>query len=213
MIVIISDCEALWIGYHQQERGLRMFFRVLATTIATSAAALATPLAAQHADHSDHAGHVMAAPGVSNVPSEPGDGSFAAIIEIVAILSADPDTDWTRVDIDGLREHLVDMNQLVVGASVRSERLPDGLRMLIDTSGRPGEAASRMVPAHAPFLAAETGWQSEVARDGDEIVWTVTAVDTGAVARIQALGFFGLMATGDHHRMHHMAMARGEAAH
>ncbi|MBC7152764.1 MAG: hypothetical protein H5U22_25650 [Rhizobium sp.] len=186
---------------------------VLATTIATSAAAVATPLAAQHADHSGHAGHVIAAPGASGVPSEPGDGSFAAIIEIVGMLSADPDTIWTRVDIDGLREHLVDMNQLVVGASVRSERLPDGLRMRIDTSGRPGEAASRMVPAHAPFLAAETGWQSKVARDGDEVVWTVTAVDTGAVARIQALGFFGLMATGDHHRAHHLALARGQSAH
>ncbi|WGH78604.1 hypothetical protein [Jannaschia ovalis] len=190
-----------------------MFFRVLATTIATFDAAVATPLAAQHADHSGHAGHVMAVPGASDVPSEPGDGSFAAIIEIVAMLSADPDTDWTRVDIDGLREHLVDMNQLIVGASVRSEPLPDGLRMRIGTSGRPGVAASRMVPAHAPFLSNETGWRSEVVSDGDEIVWTVTAADTGAVARIQALGFFGLIATGDHHRMHHMAMASGEAAH
>ena len=189
-----------------------MFFRVPATTIATFAAAMATPLAAQHADHSGHAAHVMAAPGVSGVPSEPGDGSFAAIIEIVAILSADPDTDWTRVDIDGLREHLVDMNQLVVGASVRTEPLPDGLRMQIGTSGRPGKAASRMVPAHAPFLAAGTGWKSEVASDGDEIVCTVTAADAGAVARIQALGFFGLMAPGDYHRPHYMAMARGEAA-
>lgn len=190
-----------------------MFIRVLAMTLATFAAGVATPLTAQHADHSGHAGHVMADPGVSSVPSEPGDGSFAAIIEIVAMLSADPDTDWTRVDIDGLREHLVDMNQLVIGASVRSEPLPNGLRMRIDTAGRGGEAASRMVPAHAPFLTAETGWQSEVASEGDEIVWTVTATDAGAVARIQALGFFGLMATGDHHRMHHMAMARGEAAH
>lgn len=190
-----------------------MFFRVLVMTLATMAAAVATPLAAQHTDHSGHAGHVMAVSGASGVPSEPGDGSFAAIIEIVAMLSANPDTDWTRVDIDGLREHLVDMNQLVVGASVRSEPLPDGLRMRIGTSGRPGEAASRMVPAHAPFLSAETGWRSEVVSDGDEIVWTVTAADTGAVARIQALGFFGLMATGDHHRMHHMAMASGEAAH
>ena len=129
------------------------------------------------------------------------------------MLSADPDTDWARVDIDGLREHLVDMNQLVVGASVHSEHLQNGLRMRIDTSGRPGEAASRMVPAHAPFLAAESGWQSQVASEGDEIVWTVTTTDGEAVARIQALGFFGLMATGDHHRMHHMAMARGEAAH
>lgn len=190
-----------------------MFFRVLAMTLATMAAVGATPLTAQHEDHSGHAGHVMAGPEVSGIPSEPGDGSFAAIIEIVAMLSADPDTDWTRVDIDGLREHLVDMNQLVIGASVHSEPLPNGLSMRIETSGRAGEAASRMVPAHAPFLLAETGWQSEVASEGDEIVWTVTATDAGAVARIQALGFFGLMATGDHHRMHHMAMARGEAAH
>jgi hypothetical protein len=213
MIAIISRPLALWIGCHQREKDLRMFFRVLVMTLATMAAAVATPLAAQHTDHSGHAGHVMAVSGASGVPSEPGDGSFAAIIEIVAMLSANPDTDWTRVDIDGLREHLVDMNQLVVGASVRSEPLPDGLRMRIGTSGRPGEAASRMVPAHAPFLSAETGWRSEVVSDGDEIVWTVTAADTGAVARIQALGFFGLMATGDHHRMHHMAMASGEAAH
>ena len=190
-----------------------MFLKVPAVTLATLTAAMATPLAAQHADHSGHADHIMAAPGALGIPSEPGDGSFAAIIEIVAMLSADPDTDWTRVDIDGLREHLVDMNQLIIGASVRSEPLPDGLRMLIDTTGRPGEAASRMVPAHAPFLAAETGWQSEVASDGAEIVWTVTAADAGDVARIQALGFFGLMATGDHHRMHHIAMAKGDAVH
>lgn len=190
-----------------------MFFRVHAMTLATFAAVLATPLTAQHADHSGHAGHVMAEPGTSGVLSEPGDGSFAAITEIVAMLSAVPGTDWTRVNIDGLREHLVDMNQLVVGASVRSELLPNGLEMRIDTAGRAGDAASRMVPAHAPFLAAETGWASEVTSEGDEIVWTVTAADAGAFARIQALGFFGLMATGDHHRMHHMAMARGEAAH
>ena len=119
-----------------------MFSGVLAMTIATLAAVAATPLAAQHADHSGHAGYVMAEPGASGVPSEPGDGSFAAIVEIVAMLSADPDTDWTRVDIDGLREHLVDMNQFMIGASVRSEPLPNGLRMRISTSGRAGEAAS-----------------------------------------------------------------------
>jgi hypothetical protein len=187
-----------------------MFSRVFVMMFATFAVVAATPLAAQHANH---AGHFMSQPEASDLPSEPGDGTFAALIEIVAVLSADPDTDWTRVDIDGLREHLVDMNQLVVGASVRSEPLADGIRMWIGTSGRPGEAASRMVPAHAPFLATETGWQSEVTRDGGEIVWAVTAVDAGAVARIQALGFFGLMATGDHHRMHHMAMARGQTAH
>jgi hypothetical protein len=145
------------------------------------------------------------------LPTEPGDSAFAAIAEIVAILSEDPGTNWSRVNIDGLREHLVDMNQLVLGASVRSEPLPDGLRMQIDTFGRPGEAALRMVPAHGPVLASETGWQSDVTRDGDEIVWIVKGRrGEGEAERIQALGFFGLMATGDHHRAHHLALARGE---
>ena len=190
-----------------------MFSRLIVVTTATLVAGAATPLPAQHANHAGHAAHVMAEPVPSALPTEPGDGSFAAIIEIVAMLSAAPDTDWTRVNIDGLREHLVDMNQLFIGASVRSEILPNGLRMRIGTSGRAGKAASRMVPAHAPFLAHETGWDAQVDLNGEELVWTVTGADTGAVERIQALGFFGLMATGDHHRMHHIAMARGKSAH
>ncbi|MDW4497139.1 hypothetical protein R5H30_04030 [Sulfitobacter sp. D35] len=171
------------------------------------------PSAAQHATHEGLAGHPVAERETSNIPSEPGDGTFAAIIEIVAILSDDPATDWSRVDIDGLRTHLVDMNKLVIGADVRSELLPNGIRMRIGTKGRAGAAASRMVPAHGPFMAAETGWSSDVSRAADDIVWIVTAPDAEAVARIQALGFFGLMATGDHHRMHHIAMARGDRTH
>lgn len=193
-----------------------MFFRTVVMTLSTMAAVAATPLAAQHATHGDHAGHAghsMPGTGASDLPSEPGNGAFAAIAEIVAILSADPETDWTRVDIDGLRAHLVDMNALALGASVRSEPLPGGLRMRIATGGRPGQAVARMVPAHGPVLAAETGWQSEVIRDGDDIVWTVTAADDDAATRIRALGFFGLMATGDHHRQHHLALAKGAPAH
>lgn len=190
-----------------------MFSKAFLTVLPTFALLFATPVAAQHADHSDHSGHVMSDAAATALPTEPGDCAFAAIAEIVAMLSEDPETDWSRVDIDGLREHLVDMNQLVLGASVRSEHLPDGLRMQIDTSGRAGEAASRMVPAHGPVLATEIGWQSEVTRNGDEVVWSVTGSGEGEAEHIQALGFFGLMATGDHHRTHHLALAQGEPAH
>lgn len=190
-----------------------MFSVAFLTVLPTFAFLVATPIAAQHADHSSHSGHVLPDAAAAVLPTEPGDSAFAAIAEIVAMLSEDPETDWSRVDIDGLREHLVDMNQLVFGASVRSEQLPGGLRMQIDTSGRPGEAASRMVPVHGPVLASETGWQSDVTRDGDEIVWIVTGRGEGEAERIQALGFFGLMATGEHHRVHHLALARGEPAH
>jgi len=33
------------------------------------------------------------------------------------------------------------------------------------------------------------------------------------IARIKGLGFFGLMASQDHHKEHHMMMARGVNAH
>jgi hypothetical protein len=42
---------------------------------------------------------------------------------------------------------------------------------------------------------------------GEELVWRVTSDSNGA--QIQALGFFGLMALGGHHPMHHMMLARG----
>jgi hypothetical protein len=41
----------------------------------------------------------------------------------------------------------------------------------------------------------------------------VTSDNPAVVARIRGLGFFGLMASQDHHREHHMTMARGEGAH
>lgn len=69
----------------------------------------------------------------------------------------------------------------------------------------------RMVPAHAPVLAAETGWNSVARDDGTELVWRVTS--TSDEVKIRALSFFGLMATGNHHREHHLALARGQAPH
>jgi hypothetical protein len=47
--------------------------------------------------------------------------------------------------------------------------------------------------------------------DGVRLIVTVAdPSDTAAVAKIRALGFIGLMATGDHHAAHHMALARGD---
>ena len=169
---------------------------------------------AQHAHHSGHAMHASdtAIPDAI-MPTEAGDAAFAAIAEVVRLLGDDPDTDWSRVNIDALRQHLVDMNQLIQNTNVVSAPLPDGLRMLISTVGRAGEAALRMVPSHGPALMADTGWTSDVMSDDEAIWWTVQSANKADSARIQALGFFGLMATGDHHRAHHIAIARGEAGH
>ncbi|WP_282063628.1 hypothetical protein [Roseobacter litoralis] len=171
--------------------------------------AAASTTSAQHIDHQDHG--TMHATAI--MPTEPGDASFAAISEIVKILAQDPDTDWERVDIDALRVHLVDMTQLILGASVETAEISNGLRMTVSRSDRPGEAVSRMVPAHGPVLASETGWLSTVVSNERSITWTVTDPEADDVSQIRSLGFFGLMATGDHHREHHLAIAQGDSVH
>lgn len=164
------------------------------------------PSRAQSSGHGTHA-HVAQAPGTGL--SEPGQGAFAALAEVIAALRRDPDTQWDRVDIGALRDHLVDMDMLVTEAEVTQTGIVGGLEMRISTLGAGGAAAGRMVPAHAPVLAAETGWLSKVAAQGDAIVWRVT----GDARQIRALGFFGLMALGDHHRAHHLALASGRPGH
>lgn len=181
--------------------------------IALALGASAAPVDAQHASHQGAQGHGAAAPASLAAPVEPGQGAFAAIAEIVALLEQDPATDWSRVDISALQAHLADMDVLVMDSVVAQEDLPDGVRMTLPNAGRAGAAAARMVPAHGPVLAAETGWISEVVPADGALVWSVRDPSGRAVQRIRALGFFGLMATGAHHQPHHMAIARGAPMH
>lgn len=45
-------------------------------------------------------------------PVQPGNGAFAAIQEIVDLPMADPKTGWSKVDIDALRQHLVEIDDV-----------------------------------------------------------------------------------------------------
>ncbi|KAE9625886.1 hypothetical protein GP644_21755 [Parasedimentitalea maritima] len=171
-------------------------------------AALATPGLAQ-TTHDHNSAHSEQSP--LNTLSEPGQGAFAAISEIVSLLEKSPDTDWSKVDLDSLQAHLVDMNMLMSHTAVDTLALETGLQMRVSLSGQGGAAASRMVRAHAPVLAEETGWDSSVSNVEGEMVWTVASDES--VRKIQALGFYGLMAIGDHHREHHLQIATGQNAH
>ena len=70
------------------------------------------------------------------------------------MLEADPDTDWTKVDLAGLRDHLRDMDRLVSNAVVSQEAAAgraSGVR-----HGRRGDdrhGAAAWCPAHALQLA------------------------------------------------------------
>lgn len=165
-------------------------------------------LAQSDQPHSNHKPVVRGA-----VPLESGQGAFAALAEIAAILTSDPGTDWSQVDLGALHRHLLDMDALITRAEVSEVRRSDGLRVTVRRIGTGGEAAMRMVPAHSPMLEAETGWRADVRVGQDHIVWTVSAVSAADAVKIQALGFFGLMATGAHHQSHHLAIARGRMPH
>jgi hypothetical protein len=180
---------------------MRASFPTALIAVALSAA----PASAQTAHH----GHMMQESATVPAPLEAGQGAFAAIAEIVALLEADPTTDWSEVDIAGLREHLVDMDEVVLRSMAVIEEVPDGIAAELSGEGRTREALQRMVPAHAGELAKLPGFKVEGDATPAGARLVVTSADPATAARIRGLGFYGLMATGSHHQTHHLAIARG----
>ncbi|MEP3638063.1 MAG: hypothetical protein ABJN14_12495 [Paracoccaceae bacterium] len=144
---------------------------------------------------------------------EPGQGAFAALVEVVRVLDTDPNTDWSSVDLAGLRAHLVDMDRLVTSAVVTQDVLPAGIVAMATGDAVTVAALQRMVPAHAAQLARDDRWQAVVSNTDEGVTLQVTSDDPAVVRRIRGLGFFGLMASQDHHREHHLMMALGKDAH
>jgi hypothetical protein len=178
--------------------------RISNTLIFTATILLPFSAVAQSShNHSNHGQE-----NTSSILTEPGQGGFAALTEVVSILNADPNTDWQTVNIQALRDHLVDMNDLILRTEVEILHINDGLRFEFDKSLVANEAAMRMVPAHSTVLENETGWVTSVQSNDEILIWEVTS--TASELNIQKLGFFGLMATGDHHREHHLAIATGK---
>lgn len=189
------------------EKGvLTMRFRTLLAGFFIFSLAMEPSLFAQQMEHRHT--HERA------LPSLAGQDTFAAIQEIVTLLEADPSTDWAKVDIKALREHLIDMNALMLNSEVVEDSIPGGLEIIVGGLARSGEAVRRMVPPHSQMLNQIKGWnaRSELLPDG-RIRLTVTADKTDEVRHIRGLGFLGLMVKGAHHQSHHLSIARGEPMH
>ena len=177
---------------------------ILATLLVTPA------MAQEHTANMDHSAHTA---GMSAIEiTEPGQSAFAAIEQIVLALDMDASTDWSRVDISGLREHLRDMDLVFTAAEVSSETVAGGMRFTVSGEGRVREAIRNMVIAHAGAMdgADNWGYGAEEHPEGATMTITVPPFD---MPRLNALGFFGVMATGMHHQDHHWAMATGGNPH
>ena len=149
----------------------------------------------------------------STTPMLPGQGAFGAIQEIVQILEANPNTDWSKVDLEGLRRHLIDMNEVTLKADAEPKQINGGLEIAVTGTGRTLLAIQRMVPAWAQAMEGHQGWSTKATTLPNGELLTVTAADPNEVQHIRGLGFIGLLVSGSMHQAHHLAMAKGEFDH
>jgi hypothetical protein len=151
--------------------------------------------------------------GASTMPTSPGQDAFGAIQEIVRILDADPKTDWSKVDLEALRQHLIDMSEVALHAEAAPKQIDGGLEIAVTGSGRTLAAIQRMIPAYAQMANGHDGWSAKASELPKGELLTVTATDPKEVQHIRGLGFIGLLASGSWHQPHHLAMAKGQFDH
>jgi hypothetical protein len=130
----------------------------------------------------------------------------------VEILEADPATDWSKVDIDALRQHLIDMDNVALRAEVESQPVDGGMRFTVSGVGPVKDSIRRMVTAQAATMAGVGGWKF-VATETDVGAILTVLTPAGDAAKLRGLGFVGVMTRGMHHQMHHLMIARGENPH
>jgi hypothetical protein len=138
-----------------------------------------------------------------------GQGAFGTIQEVVRILEADPATDWSKVNIAALRDHLIDMNEVTLRAVATERALDNGVEIAVTGEGRTLEAIKHMIPAHAGELK-KIGWNANTEELPNGVKLVVTTTDAKQAIKLKALGFMGIMVQGGHHQLHHLMMAKGE---
>ena len=179
--------------------------------IGTGAIFVASALVfAQDRSRTDLARHIHG--GDAAVPTMPGQAAFGTIQEIVRLLETDPATDWSKVHIAALREHLIDMDEVTMRARASERVLNNGLEIAVTGQGRTLAAIKRMVPAHTHELIG-LGWSAKSQDLPNGVKLVVNASDPRQVIKIKALGFMGIMVQGAHHQTHHLMMAKGEFTH
>lgn len=157
----------------------------------------------------------MSHPGAPSpsAPAEAGQAAFAAIAEIVARLDADPATDWSKVNLEVLRNHLADMDLVTLRSRMEQREVPGGFVSDVTGDAVVAGAIRRMLTAHVAQMASEAGLRGTVEEIPGGARLTVVApdpADARAVARLRGLGAIGVLTLGGHHGPHHEMMARGE---
>ena len=162
--------------------------------------------------HTPGMSHDSATAAQRSKPTRAGQEAFATIAEVVRILDADPRTDWAKVDLEALRQHLIDMDDVTMRATVRVEDVAGGAIFHVSGTGRTRDAIRRMTMSHGATITPADGftWSAVESPEGARVtVRAVNASDAKMVTRLRALGFVGILSLGDHHTAHHVGIADG----
>jgi len=128
-----------------------------------------------HGGMGGHGGMHGSQSGATGTPTMPGQDAFGAIQEIVQILQSDPKTDWSKVSIEALRQHLIDMNELTLHAAATQRDVDHGIEIKVTgamaslrrakyriagiatkATRKPGHENSSPVSVHSRQIAATT---------------------------------------------------------
>lgn len=148
----------------------------------------------------------------ASAPTQPGQAAFAAIQEIVEVLESDPSTDWAKVNVEALRQHLIDMDNVTLRASVQAEPAEDGMVFIIIGDGPVRDSIRRMTAAHAAAMNGAGGWRF-AATPTDAGARLTVHVPPADRPKLAGLGFIGVLTRGMHHQEHHLMLARGGNPH
>jgi len=173
----------------------------------------ATP--AMSAEEMTHHQDSLAAMHHHQVLTEPGNDAFGTIQEVVRTLRENPHTDWTRVNLEALRQHLVDMDNFTKHVSeISKHNIQSGVELEVRAdSEAASQSLARALSAHPRMIKDEFGWDIAVSGNGPVYRMRVTSPRPQDVEQIRGLGYIGIMALGQHHQMHHWMIATGGNPH
>ncbi|MBE8189645.1 MAG: hypothetical protein HAW58_01990 [Candidatus Thioglobus sp.] len=148
------------------------------------------------------------------VLTEAGTDAFATLQEAIRALEADPKTNWNKVNLEALRLHLLEMNDMVLNVKVRQNHISKGFAAIVTpTTDRALQSLKKVFSAHPAQMKKESGWDMKVSNNSGVFTLKITTENASEVAKIRGLGYIGVMAYGGHHQPHHWAIASGNNPH
>jgi len=118
--------------------------------------------------------------------TESGTDPFATLQEVIAELEINPDTNWEKVNIEALRLHLIEMQDMTINVDVKQQYINNGFQAVVTpTTNRAIKSLARVLSGHPAQMKAETGWDMQVSNNDDVFTLTVVSKKAHEVAKIR----------------------------